>query len=110
MKLGAAILVVSIATGSAYSHEMGEGAWVNTLNLKDPVTKDWCCNEKDCAPVPVGGIKENAINFLVVETGEYIAKERIIWKAPDGRWWRCRNLGSYETGKTRCLIGPPRGM
>ncbi len=110
MNIRSVVLISFIAIGPVYGHDMGEGSWVNTLNLIDPMTKNWCCNEKDCEPVSLGGIKEDVISFLVVETGESIAKERVIWKAPDGRWWRCKNLAGDEIGKTRCLIGPPRGM
>jgi hypothetical protein len=106
----AALATVSLAPSVGLGHDAGEGSWMNHLSLLDPVTHQWCCNEQDCAPVPTGGVLERADGMLVVETGEVIARERIIWRAPDGRWWRCRNLGGENAGMTRCLIGPPRGM
>jgi hypothetical protein len=109
MRAGLIAAAVMVAA-PAWAHDAGEGSWMNQMNLLDPVTHNWCCNEQDCAPVPAGGVLEQDGGMLVVETGEVIAQERIIWRAPDGQWWRCRNLGGDEEGKTRCLIGPPRGM
>jgi hypothetical protein len=123
-----AILVLLLITAApAWAHDSGDGSWMNQGNLIDPVTKDWCCNEQDCAPVPAGGVvmidifaiggSSNAQHlptpppsYLITETGEHIPEERVIWRSPDGRWWRCRNLGGEHPGSTRCLIGPPRGM
>jgi hypothetical protein len=106
----AALATLSLAPVVGLGHESGEGSWMNQMSLLDPVSKQWCCNEHDCAPVPAGGVVEQGDGMLVVETGEVIPHERIIWRAPDGRWWRCHNLAGDHVGKTRCLIGPPRGM
>ncbi len=110
MKLWVAVVALFITTWPVFSHEAGEGAWINQKNLIDPVNREWCCNEHDCKPVQEDGIQENAFGFRVIETGEQITHERVIWKAPDGRWWRCRYMVGPDKGKTRCLIGPPRGM
>ncbi len=104
----AALAVLSLAPALAHDH--GEGAWINQMSLIDPVTREFCCGPQDCAPLPAGGISENAFGFRIAETGEQFAQGRVIWKAPDGRLWRCRYLAGPEKGKTRCLIGPPRGM
>ena len=53
------------------------------------------------------GIAEQADGYLVLETGEVIDKARVIWKSPDGAWWRCRFMSGAKAGSTRCLIGPP---
>lgn len=89
----------------------------NSLNyLYDPVTKNHCCGMiHTCDRQPAGAIKEVAKGFLVTETQEIIPHARVIWESPDDHWWRCKNdgsrvLGDDERKKTRCLIGPPRGM
>lgn len=96
-----AAIVCAIA-GAAHAHDH----WINAMRLHDPVSGAWCCDERDCAAVPAGGVAERSGGYLVVETGELIPYARVIWRSPDGAWWRCRNLA---TGATRCLIGPPPG-
>ena len=106
----ALLIIAALSLAPALAHDHGEGSWMNQMSLVDPVSKQWCCDSRDCEPVPAGGVLERDDGVLVIETGEVIGHERIIWRAPDGRWWRCRNLAGENVGKTRCLIGPPRGM
>lgn len=78
-------------------------SWISADRLTDPVSGEWCCNRIDCAALP-GAVRRQADGYLIGETGEVIPSARVIWKSPDGLWWRCRNL---STNATRCLIGPP---
>jgi hypothetical protein len=81
--------------------------------------------EQDCTPVPAGEVVTFDIFYLagssneatvsppitqyhIVETGEVLDDERVIWQSPDERWWRCRNLDGERPGSTRYLIGPRR--
>lgn len=91
----------------AWAHDHGEGSWINSQRLTDPITGQWCCNLIDCREEtanvePVDG------GYLIKDTGEAIPRERVIWRSPGG-WWRCRYMSGPEAGKTRCLIGPPMG-
>lgn len=102
--LVAAILLL-VAMALSFAHTHGEGSWINQQKLVDPESKEWCCNEIDCRPEEVKPVDGG----YLVETGEVIPAHRVLWKSPDGRWWRCRYM-SWATGKlTRCLIGPPPG-
>jgi len=89
----------------ALAHTHGPGSWINNERLIDPVTKAWCCDERDCFPQKAGSIRPVDGGYLVVETGEVIEHKRVIWRSPDGMWWRC-SIGNV----TRCLIGPPRSF
>lgn len=100
-KLLASLLLIT----PAFAHDN----WISRENLTDPVTKEFCCNADDCAAVEEGGIKESLYGHIVVETGEFIQNNRIIWRSPGG-WIRCRYLGGPKANMTRCLIGPPRGF
>lgn len=72
------------------------------------MTGEWCCNVNDCAE-EIGTVSQlpNG-NYFIASTGEEIDAKRVIWRSP-GSWWRCRYLAGERAGKTRCLIGPPRG-
>lgn len=69
--------------------------------LKDPWSKEWCCNGSDCKPTKVW------ITPAGIETmwGEVFEQSRVIWQSPDGLWYRC----GVPNGKSRCLIGPRMG-
>jgi hypothetical protein len=99
------LLVVLLMLGAAAAHDHGDGSWINTLGLSDPVTRLACCNANDCREL-VDGIEETTGGYLIKATGEDIARERVIWRSPGG-WWRCQHMEGPLTGKTRCLIGPP---
>jgi hypothetical protein len=97
----AAIALAILSAWAARAHDH----WINSLGLVDPVSRTSCCSANDdCFEVERGGVREVQGGFFVQQTGEVIAIERIIWKSPDGKWWRCH----YKNGLTRCLIGPPR--
>lgn len=97
----AVILTAGLALARpALSHEH----WINRENLHDPVSRAWCCDETDCFPQPAGAVVPAPGGFKIEATGELIARERVIWRSPDGKWWRC---GALET---RCLIGPPNSF
>lgn len=83
---------------------MAHDHWINHQNLRDPVTGQWCCDERDTQE-ETDNIEAVPGGFLVKSTGEIIPKERVIWRSPGG-WWRSRNLSDNST---RCLIGPPMG-
>jgi len=78
--------------------------WISQNKLVDPVSGAWCCNQQDCQEI--SGVTESDSGFHIVETGEMIPHNRILWKSQTGHWWRCRDGQNW----TRCLIGPPRGM
>jgi hypothetical protein len=94
-------LVLGTTFAAAHDH------WINHLRLTDPLSGQWCCNDMDCEAVRAAGIAEQQDGYLVMETGEVIGKERVIWKSQDGLWWRCRYTNGSNAGRTRCLIGPP---
>ena len=96
-----AMLIATASLAAAHDH------WINHKRLADPQSGEWCCNHIDCAEVPAGGVRESNGGYIVAETSETIPYTRVIWKSPDGHWWRCRYLGGAKAGKTRCLIGPP---
>lgn len=76
--------------------------WISRENLRDPVTKQTCCNNEDCRE-ELTVVRRIDGDYAIMATGEVISRERVIWKSPGG-WWRCRWMA---TGLTRCLIGPP---
>lgn len=88
----------------AVAHDHGPGSWINHERLIDPVSKEWCCDLRDCQEEKnnVRALPDG--NFLIISTGEIILFKRVIWRSP-GSWWRCRR----PDNATRCLIGPPPG-
>jgi hypothetical protein len=96
--LGACVAVMAVAQSRAHDH------WIQHQNLRDPVTNQWCCDERDTQE-ETDNIEAVPGGYLVKSTGEIIPKERVIWRSPGG-WWRSRNLSDNTT---RCLIGPPQG-
>ncbi len=92
-----------LVTVPALAHD----SWISRSRLFDPLSRQWCCNEHDCAPVDANGVREENGGYRIGETGENIPYSRVIWQSEDGRWWRCRNL---VNNATRCLIGPPPGF
>ncbi len=91
----------------AHDHSTDPGAWIGQQRLLDPTSGEWCCDQRDCFPEQVTEFSD----FVVVMTGEMIPSVRVIWRSADGRWWRCRyGVGHVSAGKTRCLIGPVKGM
>jgi hypothetical protein len=100
MRFCLALAGVLVLAPIALAHD----SWINQLRLTDPQSGEWCCNMHDCRSEQVAEI---AGGYLV-QTGEVIPYSRVIWRTPDGTWWRCRK---YVDGKdvTRCLIGPPPG-
>lgn len=100
-----------LLSAPALAHDHGPGSWINQEHLTDPETGQWCCDEKDCSPVPAGGVEERAGGYFIKATGEVFPKARVIWKSPDGGWWRCEQIISDPSGRrpTRCLIAPIPG-
>lgn len=95
---------------TALSHDN----WINKNGLRDPISGHYCCNAMDCRAVPKDGLRETGGGYLIVESGETIPYNRIVWRSPDGTWWRCQYgasqwSGTFMGGTTRCLIGPPPG-
>jgi len=84
----------------ARAHE----SWINKQMLRDPQSGEFCCNEHDCRPEKVVETRGG----YMVETGEVIPYHRVIWRSPDGTWWRCRAWHNGQQ-RTRCLLGPPPG-
>jgi len=79
-----AIIAVALAAAlPALAHDH----WLNTM--QDPKSGDWCCGENDCQEEH-DNIREVRRGYLVISTGEVIPADRVIWKSPDGKWWRCR--------------------
>lgn len=117
MAVAMAVALFLTVCARAPAHESGPGYWISTNGLTDPLSGHSCCNKNDCEAVPPGGVAETTDGYLLAETGELIEKERVIWKSQDGQWWRCRYLSDrwvrnsdgrvFNSGETRCLIGPP---
>ena len=95
IRLATALLLASSV--SAAAHEL----WINRERLVDPVTKRWCCDSTDCFAQPAGSVKAVPGGYQT-STGEVFPGNRVLWRSPDGKWWRC----GYGK-KARCLIGPP---
>lgn len=89
-----------------------DDSWINHGKLYDPQSQAWCCNEKDCEDITQQGIlvTEKLDGFVIADSGEYVPGSRVLWKSPDGHWWRCHII-VHEQGRTwkkaRCLIAPP---
>lgn len=99
--LGLIMLPVSvgmISTGAA-AHE----SWINQQNAVDPVTKQSCCGDYDCALVPATRIKVVPGGYFVIDTGETIPESRAL-PSPDGEYWRCRMRASDPYSATRCFF------
>lgn len=96
--------LIAWADRKAKAHDHGAGSWINHQNLRDPVTDQWCCDERDTRE-ETDNVRAVEGGYLIISTGEVIPRERVIWRSPGG-WWRSRNLSD---GTTRCLIGPPQG-
>lgn len=92
-------LIVAIAYASAHD------SWISAERLTDPASGEWCCNHIDCAAETV---REVAGGYAT-QGGDVVPAARVIWRSPDGAWWRCRYLAGARAGQTRCLIGPPPG-
>jgi hypothetical protein len=111
--IGACLLIYAIAFSIhyAYAHD----SWINQNGLRDPQSKEWCCNDQDCERLDKNAVKElpNG-NFYIVPSNEVWPEKRVLWQSADGAWWRCAPIYNDDKGKvskpkTRCLIGPPRG-
>lgn len=99
------VLAVAAIYSAAWGHDHGPGSWMNRLQLTDPQNKEWCCNEHDCRPERVSAVPGG----YSTEGGDVVPQSRVIWRSPDGQWWRCRYIGGVKNGQTRCLIAPPPG-
>lgn len=64
-----------------------------------------CCSGDDCAPAPVGAVKDTATGYLIVETGEAVTFADAK-RSQDEDFHICR---SKVTGRLYCLYAPPRG-
>ena len=97
-------VVVVLVASPALAHD----DWISQQRLVDPISGEWCCDHKDCAPVQKNGVQEVPGGYFVYKTGETVPYRRVVWKSPDGAWWLCH---MYKNGKpvVRCLIGPPPG-
>lgn len=100
------LIGATVVGGRILAHEQGPGSWMNQERLLDPESNAWCCNEQDCHQLVEADIVPVPGGYRVVETGEIIPKARVIWRSPDGHWWRCAYEAGDRKGMTRCLIGP----
>lgn len=100
---GATLLpfLVLLSVTDAFAHD----SWISRNRITDPATGEWCCNHLDCRPEKVTAVEGG----YKTEYGDVVPHRRVIWKSPDGHWWRCRHLGGATPGATRCLIGSPPG-
>lgn len=94
-----AAVAIALLSAPARAHDH----WINNERLVDPVTGEWCCNLNDCQVEQVQEVEGG----YSTAGGDVVPRARVIWKSPDGHWWRCRYLFGENAGKTRCLIGPP---
>ncbi|HLN07928.1 MAG TPA: hypothetical protein VK281_03045 [Xanthobacteraceae bacterium] len=101
--------MVIVASTPALAHDH----WISRENLSDPVTHSVCCGEGDCEDLGDQGIavRERGATFVLGDSGEQIEKNRVLWRSPNGHWWRCgydaREVDGSQHTVTRCLIGPP---
>ena len=61
----------------------------------------WCCNDKDCRPLPAGAVRLTAGGWFIVETGETIPFEKAK-PSLDNQFHRCE----ARNGATRCFFAP----
>ena len=83
MRLGIALLWLLASTTAATAHDHGPGSWINRGQLKDPLTKHYCCNQQDCRRIPEGGLKEEGGGYRITETGEIWPYSRVLWESQD---------------------------
>jgi hypothetical protein len=65
-----------------------------------------CCSNQDCAPAPSGAVHETNDGYLIVATGEMVAR----WDAKrsqDEDFHICR---SQTSGRLLCLYAPVKGV
>lgn len=99
--MNALAVVIWLFFAPTYIHDH----WINGLRLNDPKSGEFCCGTGDCFAEKVWEYQ----NYVIVQTGEEIPTERVIWRSQDGQWWRCQKMVNGRD-TTRCLIGPPRGL
>jgi hypothetical protein len=105
-------LLLAAFTVVAQAHDaQHESDWIQDGAFRDPTSNAHCCGENDCLKVPDGGIAEVTGGYFIRESSETIPASRVLWRSPDGGWWRCAPVEWSGTEakrpKTRCLIGPP---
>jgi hypothetical protein len=105
--IGLLVLFLLLLYPHARAHDHGPGAWINHENLRDPMSREHCCDLRDCRE-ETDNVEAVGGDFRIKSTGETIPHQRVIWRSPGG-WWRCRYLDPARNGETRCLIGPPPG-
>lgn len=77
----------------------------------------WCCNQRDCAPIPASSVTASPEGYVIVlRAGEHpmvtqdqrfvVAYDAKMQVAPDGRWHVCL----YPTqAQLRCIYRPDVG-
>jgi len=93
----------------------GEEHWINREHRTNPVTKQWCCNDQDCKPIPALDVQITTAGFRLKSTGEEIPDAE-AQQSSDAEFWVCRLPSSdYPPaaagvrGKIRCFFFPPGG-
>ena len=102
----AAVFVLIVATAIALAHSDGDQHY-------DP----WCCNQKDCAPIPASAVTAGPDGWrITIRPGDHpLARNAVTHlipygqerRATDGRHHACL----FPTEQTlRCAYTPPRGF
>jgi hypothetical protein len=96
------VLALLLLAGPASAHEFYSG---------------WCCNQRDCAPIPVSSVSTTREGYVIVlHPGDHpmvtveqrfvVPLDQEMTVAPDGRWHVCL----YPTqGQLRCVYRPQVG-
>ena len=94
-----ALLAAALVSYPARPH--GAAGWIQA----NPKTT-YCCGEHDCAPLPVGAVKQEGHGWRLTTTGEFFPEgDPHLHPSIDERFWRCHK----PDGTTRCLFRPGMG-
>jgi hypothetical protein len=96
-------LIIAGALALFSCNSLADDIWINRERRVDPVSKEWCCNDKDCQPVPVSKIREVKGGYVYIPTQEFIPNSR-VQDSPDGEFWRCEYSFGQKYGQTRCFF------
>ena len=84
--------------------------------FRDPVSGDWCCNEKDCQPIDSGQVRHERGKVTVVipyfgETRRFTFSSSRILPSGDENYWACISTEAASHGRgvrlgMRCFFEP----
>jgi hypothetical protein len=95
-----------VALAALVTIALAHDSWISRQQMRDPQTKEHCCNEHDCQAESVREVPGG----YATQGGDVVPYSRVIWNSADGRWWRCRYLGGERMSARRAAsLGRRRG-